>query len=341
MAIGAMIAGKASFIGPGEGVGSNQIVYTEKYGGGTYTTRVTYGVGGDVDIPRIVIDPLTGEEIGTTLDPPKLPDMISPDGFIVKADKYQGDAGYSVIGKSPTVWSYQPGSDPLSKGWNEPYKGSGFVGVNPTQYVAGALVVDSKDYVGGLGMPFLEAVVAGTRCYFVGKTACEQARELVILEGKGEFYGDNLFYMLSPTTFYIGDYNCHPCDVWCCLAGCAIKGEPPITVRVHKTYWRVWAFTTFIYDIKRDNQKYESVNSNIVVVRSNFLPVPFDVAYIPPGVSHIRYWSKNEIMFCEPDLEPICPWDCGTEYKVGGDDDFFLRDEVPVPDYLKLEVGEF
>ena len=201
--------------------------------------------------------------------------------------------------------------------------------------------IKGKDYVGGLGMPFLEAVVAGTRCYFVGKTACEQARELVILEGKGEFYGDNLFYMLSPTTFYIGDYNCHPCDVWCCLAGCAIKGEPPTPVRVHKTYWRVWAFTTFIYDIKRDNQKYESVNSNIVVVRSNFLPVPFDVAYIPPGVSHIRYWSKNEIMFCEPDLEPLCPWDCGTEYKVGGDDDFFLRDEVPVPDYLKLEVGEF
>lgn len=353
MGIGAIKAGESSFIGPGYGVGAGQIVYADKYGGGTYTTRVTVAQEVGAGIPRPVIEKTTGEEIGTTTDPPDLPMMVMPMGTPgVYSEPFQVEFDYDakvatkdvvgavVVGKSPTVWSYQPGQDPLKKGWTDPYKGQGFVGVNPAQYVHGALVVDSKDYVGGAGMPFLEAVIADTRCYFVGKTACEQARELVMLEGKGEFYGDNLFYMLSPTIAYIGDYNCHPCDLWCCLAGCKTRGELP-PVRIHKTYWRVWAMATFIYDIKRDNQKYESINSNIVIVRSNFLPVPFDVAYVPPGVSHIRYWSKNEIMFCEPDEEPPCPWDCGTEYKIGGDDEFFLRDEVPVPEYLKLEVGEF
>lgn len=357
MGIGAIIAGSASFIGPGEGVGSNQIVYADKYGGGTYTTRLTIAQEPGPGIPRVVINPLTGDEIGTTTEDQEMPNCVNLEsGKIFKADPgYMGydsegnrvglgdirfNGGGQVIGKSPTVWSYQPGSDPLSKGWKEPYKQQSYVGVDPTRYAAGALVVDSGDYVGGAGMPFLEAVIADTRCLFVGKTACEQARELIVMEGKGEFYGDNLFYMLSPTIYFIGEYNCHPCDLWCCLAGCMFHPEKGL-LRIHKPYWRVWAMATFIYDFQEDNQKYESVNSNIVIVRSNFLPVPFDVAYIPPGVSHIRYWSKNEIMFCEPDMEPPCPADCGTEYKIGGDDEFFLRDEVPVPSYLKKKVGEF
>jgi hypothetical protein len=340
------IPGLKGVINPdGKSITYGSLVYNE-LGGGTYNTAGTL-IGGLTD-SNPVINFTTGEQVGTEKTVYEdIPFMI-PDAagvwnkqITLSPNDLRGISEMGLIGKSPTVWSYHAGDDPLGKSWDIPYKGESYVGVDPSKYSQGTLIVNSGDYPPGAPGPIMEAVIKGERAVFIGKEACQDARELVMLEGKGEFYGDVLFYMLTPRTFFIGAYNCYPCEMWCCLAGCRRKDDVTI-VRIHKTYWRVWAFTTIIYDLpERNLQKYESINSNIVVVRSNYLPLPFDIAYIPPGASHIRYWSKNEIMFCEPDEEAPCPWDCGTEFKVGGDNEFYLRDEVEIPKELRKKIGEF
>ena len=243
--------------------------------------------------------------------------------------------------KLETIESRPRESASQDKPFTEAYEGVDYVPFNPANYSYGSVIVASGDYPAYAPGPVIEAVIGGTKAIFIGRKACEDAKELVINQKMGTFYADGLFYMLSPTTVYTGDYNCVPCDPWCCIAYCYIKDpEEPVPVRKHRVYYRVYAFTTFVYDLQDEGRKYESINSNVVVVRTVTLPITFDVIYIPAGVTHIRYWSKNEEVICTPDDSPPCPFYCGKEIKIGGDDEFFLRDEVEIPKEFRKKVGE-
>lgn len=275
-----------------------------------------------------VIDQGTGEIRPGTLQQPPMPSMDKNTGEIISVNEALLN---KVVEDQKTFVESNAG---------------GFVPFNPANYDKGTLVISSNDYPAFCPGPVLEAIIGGKRAVFVGTKACEDAKNLVIAEGKGEFYGDfqgdSIFYMLAPSTYFIGSYNCVPCDPGCCIEKCYIPPGARIPYRRHREYYRVYAFTTFIYD-RPDIGVYESINSNVVVTRTVGLPVAFDVQYLPPGVTHIRYWSKNEVCFCTPDDTPPCPYYCGQEHKVGGDDDFFLRDVVEVPREKrpKMYVEEF